>query len=182
MKPSLNRISMYAVVAAFAFVAGCHHQVASAPPAAKPPQPTATAPAPPPAVAKSTPSPAPTPAPSPSIDDLFNQNVKDAFFDYNKADIRTDAQSALLNDAEFLRSHPDVRFTIAGHCDDRGSEEYNLGLGDRRAAAAKRYLTNLGIDENRMQTVSYGKEKPFCMDHNEACWQQNRRGHFIMAK
>ena len=182
MKPSTNRLLMYAVVAAFAFTAGCHHQVASAPPAAKPPQPTAAAPAPPPAVAKTTPSPAPAPAPSPSIDELFQQNVKDAFFDYNKSDIRDDAKHALLNDAEFLRSHPDVRFTIAGHCDDRGSEEYNLGLGDRRAAAAKRYLANLGIDDNRMQTVSYGKEKPFCTQNDDSCWSQNRRDHLTMSQ
>ena len=71
---------------------------------------------------------------------------------------------------------------MEGHCDERGSTEYNLALGDRRAQAAKDFLVSLGIAADRMQTVSYGKERPFCMDHNEACWQQNRRAHFVLAK
>jgi peptidoglycan-associated lipoprotein len=122
------------------------------------------------------------PAASESLDQLFQEDVKDAFFDYNKWDIRSDSRQALLNDAEFLRSHPEVKFVIAGHCDERGSEEYNLGLGDRRATAAKDYLVNLGISSDRIQTTSYGKEKPFCTQEKESCWQQNRRDHLLMAQ
>jgi peptidoglycan-associated lipoprotein len=120
-------------------------------------------------------------APSPSIEELFQAAVKDAFFDYNTAEIRADARASLLKDAEFLNLHGDVRIAIEGHCDERGSEEYNLGLGQRRADAAKKYLVSLGIADDRIQTTSYGKERPFCTEHDEACWQQNRRGHFLLT-
>jgi peptidoglycan-associated lipoprotein len=130
-----------------------------------------------------TPAPvAEQPKPQPGLNELFEQNVKDAFFDFNKADIREDARAALTQTAEFLRSYPPVRVTIEGHCDERGSTEYNLGLGQRRAEAAKNYLISLGISASRMETVSWGKERPFCTEHNEECWQLNRRAHFIMAK
>jgi len=117
----------------------------------------------------------------PGIADLFSQNIKDAYYDFNKADVRADARDALTKDAEFLRSYPQVRVTIEGYCDERGSTEYNLGLGERRAQAAKNYLISLGISADRIDTVSWGKERPFCSEHTEACWQQNRRGHFVMA-
>ncbi|HVB98857.1 MAG TPA: peptidoglycan-associated lipoprotein Pal [Candidatus Dormibacteraeota bacterium] len=120
-------------------------------------------------------------APSATMAELFAQDVKDAFFDYNKADIRPDAQQALTQTAEFLRSHPGVDVTVEGHCDERGSLEYNLGLGQRRANAAKQFLVSLGISADRMTTMSWGKEHPFCTEHNETCWQQNRRAHFVMA-
>ncbi|MGA8145171.1 MAG: peptidoglycan-associated lipoprotein Pal [Candidatus Acidiferrales bacterium] len=125
---------------------------------------------------------APPPTGPAGIDQLFEQNVRDAFFDFNKADIRGDAREALTKDAEFLRSYPSVHVTIEGHCDERGSTEYNLGLGQRRAQAAKNYLVSLGISADRMDTVSWGKERPFCTESTEDCWQQNRRGHFVMAK
>jgi peptidoglycan-associated lipoprotein len=133
-------------------------------------------------VAAPPPPAAPAPPPQPSISDLFEQNVKDAYFDLDKADLRDDARAALTKDAEFLRSYPDVKVSIEGHCDDRGSEEYNLGLGQRRSDAAKNYLVSLGISTDRITTTSWGKEHPFCMDENEDCWQQNRRGHFVMAQ
>jgi peptidoglycan-associated lipoprotein len=117
----------------------------------------------------------------PGLTELFEQNVKDAFYDFNKADIREDARQALTRTAEFLRSYPQVKVTIEGHCDERGSTEYNLGLGERRAQAAKNYLISLGITAGRMETVSWGKERPFCTEHTEDCWQQNRRAHFVMA-
>lgn len=124
--------------------------------------------------------PAEAPAPAgPSLSELFDQNIKDAFFDFNKSDIREDAREALTKDAEFLRSYPDIRVTIEGHCDERGSTEYNIGLGERRAQAAKNYLVSLGIAASRIDTVSWGKEHPFCTEHDEACWQQNRRAHFV---
>jgi len=121
-------------------------------------------------------------ASAPSDEELFNQNVKDAFFDYDKSDIRPDAQQALLADAAFLQQHPNMRFTIEGHCDERGSTEYNLGLGDRRATAAKDFLVQQGVSADRIRTISYGKEKPFCNGHDEQCWQQNRRGHLVFQR
>jgi peptidoglycan-associated lipoprotein len=116
-----------------------------------------------------------------SMSELFEQNVRDAYFDFNKSDIRADAQAALRKDAEFFRSYPQVRVTIEGHCDDRGSTEYNIGLGERRAQATKNYLVSLGISAERMDTVSWGKERPFCTEQTEECWQQNRRAHFVAA-
>lgn len=126
--------------------------------------------------------PAPAPAPQPSLSELFEQNVKDAFFDLDKSDLREDARAALTKDAEFLRSYPQVKVSIEGHCDERGSTEYNLGLGQRRAEAAKNYLISLGIPADRMETTSWGKERPFCTEHDESCWQQNRRAHFVLSK
>ena len=118
----------------------------------------------------------------PSMQELFDKSVKDAFFDYDKADIRTDARDALSQTAQFLRSYPQLKVVLEGHCDERGSTEYNLALGDRRAASAKQFLVSLGITADRMETVSYGKERPFCSASTEECWQQNRRAHFVMAK
>jgi peptidoglycan-associated lipoprotein len=117
-----------------------------------------------------------------SDEELFNQNIKDAYFDYDKYDVRADAQQALAADAQFLNAHPNIRFTIEGHCDERGSTEYNLGLGDNRANAAKQFLVQQGVAADRIRTISYGKEKPFCTEHNEQCWQQNRRAHLAMQK
>ena len=128
------------------------------------------------------PLPAPPPAAQATVDELFRTNVKDAFFDYDQSDIRTDARDALARTAEFLRSHPEIRVVIEGHCDERGSTEYNLGLGDRRAQAVRQFLISLGVSADRMETVSLGKERPFCTSSTEDCWQQNRRGHFVMAR
>ena len=118
----------------------------------------------------------------PTMQELFEREVKDAYFDYDKADIRADARDNLSQTAQFLRSYPQMKIVIEGHCDERGSTEYNLALGDRRAAAAKQFLASLGISADRMETVSYGKERPFCTASNEACYTQNRRAHIIMAK
>src|SRR5262245_29426743 len=123
----------------------------------------------------------PPPASS-SVDDMFLKEVQDAYFDLDKADIRSDGRAALAKSADFLRNYPQVKVVVEGHCDERGSTEYNLALGDRRAAAVKQYLVSLGIGQDRISTVSYGKEKPFCMESIETCWQKNRRGHFVMAK
>jgi peptidoglycan-associated lipoprotein len=128
------------------------------------------------------PAPPAAAAPSPSLAELFNQNVRDAFFDFDKSNIRPDARDALSRDAEFLRSHSEINVTIEGHCDERGSIEYNLGLGQRRADAAKEFLVSLGVGAERMKTMSWGKEHPFCTEHNETCWQENRRAHFVMAQ
>src|SRR5258707_11982102 len=125
--------------------------------------------------------PPPPPPQGPSEDELFLREVRDAYFDYDKADIRPDARTALSATADFLKRHPSIKATIEGHCDERGSTEYNLGLGDRRANAVKQYLVSLGVSADRLNTVSFGKEKPFCMESVEACWQQNRRGHFVKS-
>jgi peptidoglycan-associated lipoprotein len=121
----------------------------------------------------------PAPTPKPSFNDLFTQEVHDAFFDLDKADIRADAQQVLQQDAAFLKQYPEARVTIEGYCDERGSTEYNLALGQRRANAVKEYLVSLGIPAANLSTTSYGKEKQFCTEHNETCWQENRRGHLV---
>jgi len=134
-------------------------------------------------VTVAAPAPPPVEKPAgPSIDELFTKEVRDAYFDLDKADLRPDAREALSKTADFLKNYPSVKVNIEGHCDERGSTEYNLALGDRRAAAVKQFLVSQGISADRMSTVSFGKEKPFCMESNEACWQQNRRGHFVMAR
>jgi peptidoglycan-associated lipoprotein len=119
----------------------------------------------------------PAPQANPTEEELFNQSVKDIFFDYDKYDVRADQQSAVQADATFLNQHSNINITLEGHCDERGSTEYNLALGDNRANAAKNALVQAGVAANRIKTISYGKEKPFCTEHTEACWQQNRRGH-----
>jgi peptidoglycan-associated lipoprotein len=107
--------------------------------------------------------------------------LKDAFFDYDKSDLRDDARTALAADADWLKKNRTIQFLIEGHCDERGTSEYNLALGDRRANAAKEYLVSLGVDASRIRTVSYGKERPFCNQSSEDCWQQNRRAHFLVT-
>jgi len=131
------------------------------------------------------PPPRPPAPPKPVEEDIqtsFNNRVRDVYFDYDKSDVRPDAVPVLQANGEWLRAKPQANIVIEGHCDERGSAEYNLGLGDRRATAAKEYLVSLGIDGNRIRTISYGKEKPVCSEHNEDCWQQNRRGHFVLAR
>ena len=131
-----------------------------------------------------TPASAPPPPPTTNVTDeqLFSQNVKDVYFDYDKADVRGDQQSSVQADAQFFGQHSNMNFTVEGHCDERGSTEYNLALGDQRASAVKSALTAAGVNASRIKTISYGKEKPFCTESNEACWQQNRRGHLVYQK
>ncbi len=130
------------------------------------------------------PPPPPPPAPQPvaqSLDKLFSENIHDAFFDFDSWVIRPDAQQALVGDADWLKQNPNVDIIIEGHCDQRGSAEYNMGLGDRRANAARKYLVALGVDASRIRTISYGKEKPFCTETTSDCYQQNRRAHLVMS-
>ncbi len=128
------------------------------------------------------PPPPPPPPPGPTEEELFSQNVKDVYFDYDKADIRADQQSSVQADVNFLKQHPSIHFTIEGHCDERGSIEYNVALGDKRANSTKEALIAAGVQGDLIHSVSYGKEKPFCTEHNEECWQQNRRAHFVYQK
>lgn len=113
-------------------------------------------------------------------ENAFEQAVKPIFYDYDSYEVRPDAQSTIQADANFLNQHPNVKVVVGGYCDERGSTEYNLALGENRANAAKQALVNAGISPDRLRTVSYGKEKSFCSEHNEACWQQNRRAQFTL--
>jgi peptidoglycan-associated lipoprotein len=137
------------------------------------------------ATTRVTVTPAPPPPPPPptiSEEELFSQNVKDIYFDYDKSDIRADMQSAMAGDIAFLTQHPNIHFEVGGYCDERGSTEYNLALGDSRANSVKNALVQGGVNAANITTRSYGKEKPFCTEHTEACWQENRRGHFVYQK
>jgi peptidoglycan-associated lipoprotein len=119
------------------------------------------------------------------IQDLLNR-IQDAYFDYDKHTIRADAQKTLADDAhtlaEILKQYPDYKLTVEGYCDERGSDEYNMALGDARAKQAKEYLVNLGIPATQLKTVSYGKERPVCTEHDESCWQKNRRAHITQEQ
>ena len=171
--------------------AGCHKKV---PPVAPTPPP----PPPPPVVPVTPPPPPPppppvvTPPPRPLTEDeifarksLADLNAErplaDVFFDLDKSEIRDDARTSLQKDADWMKRWTSTQITLEGHCDSRGSAEYNLGLGSRRAAAVKDYLVNLGVSTGRVTVVSKGKEQPFCSEENESCWQQNRRGHFVIT-
>ena len=134
------------------------------------------------ATARVTVEAAPVQAVSQTDEEMFAANVKDIFFDYDSYAIRGDAQQQIAADAAFLKQHPNWRFTIEGHCDERGSTEYNLALGDSRANATRDALVQNGVPAGSIKTISYGKEKPFCNESNEACWQQNRRAHFVLTK
>ena len=117
-----------------------------------------------------------------TLDEEFRAGVQDAFFDYDTYDVRNDAAAVLARDASFLVSHPDIKVVIGGYCDERGSNEYNLALGQNRADAAKNALVTAGVAGGRIRVVSYGKEKPFCTESTEECWQQNRRAGFTMDR
>jgi peptidoglycan-associated lipoprotein len=175
--------------------AGCSKKaVTKAPPPPTPAAAPATARNTPPAqsarqVARQTPS-AVTPA-AQRVPDAKTQarieellaRIQDAYFDYNKHELRPDALNTLASDSRELRDiisrYPSYRLTIEGYCDERGSSEYNLALGDARAKAAKDYLVGVGISQDQLKVVSYGKEKQVCDEHNESCWQKNRRIHIL---
>jgi peptidoglycan-associated lipoprotein len=130
-------------------------------------------------------APAPPP-PKISLSERLSMDVQDAFFDYDKSDIRDEARATLTRNSDalkaILRDFPAASIQIEGHCDERGSAEYNLGLGDRRAAAAKEFLVQLGVSADRLKTISQGKERPQCTESNEACYQKNRRAHFVSGQ
>ena len=133
-------------------------------------------------VTVTSPPPPPVTQSTATEEELFARTVKDIYFDYDQYDVRSDQQSAMQGDIAFLKEHATVRILIEGHCDERGSTEYNLALGDNRATAVRNALVQGGIAADRVRTISYGKERPFCTQSNEACWQQNRRGHFVYQK
>lgn len=177
--------SLKCIATAFIFtlaLTGCRHAVTTAKAPQVPPTP-AVEPAAAPAVKPATPAANPVIAKKPELTDeqLFAQNVKDIFFSYDNADVRGDEQTALSHDAAFLANHPAVKVVIEGHCDERGSDEYNLSLGESRADKIKNGLIREGVSSDRIKVISYGKERPFCSSaENDACWQQNRRAHFAL--
>ena len=119
-----------------------------------------------------------------TIQELLNR-IQDAYFDYDKHTLRPDAETALKRDAQTLsdiiRQYPDFKLTVEGHCDARGSEEYNIALGDRRAKAAEGFLASMGIPNGQLTIISFGKDRPVCTDNGESCWQRNRRAHLTAA-
>jgi peptidoglycan-associated lipoprotein len=176
---------------------GCHKKAAMAAPPPPPPAPTRESPPPPPPERPQPPAPvASTPEPPPAppavvertqqtLADYLNR-LLDAYFDYDKAELRSDAQTALnRNSSELillLKEFPNTKFVLEGDCDERGSAEYNLVLGERRAAAAKEFLTQIGVPEGHLTTISYGKERQVCTESTEECWQKNRRAHLSVAQ
>lgn len=186
--------SLLALAFAIALTTACHSKT---PPSLPPPPPPAAAPAP-----LGTPPPAPpraaTPAPvrpsnaAPTAEELFAREsvdqlnsqhpLSDAFFDYDSSTLRDDARTALKTDAAWLEKWRTTDIRIDGHCDERGTAEYNLALGQRRAQAVQAYLVSLGVDSKRILVNSLGKESPFCTSaENDTCWSQNRRGHFSIT-
>ena len=165
----------------------------------KQPETPAATPTPPPPVEKTTPAPPPPPKPAPPAptppalteDEIFARttleelNAKrplgDVFFKYDSIEITSDGQAALQKNSEFLKRWPTTKVMVEGHADSRGTNEYNLALGERRAAAVRDYLVSLGLDAGRASIVSKGEEQPQCGDENEGCWQKNRRGTFIFT-
>jgi peptidoglycan-associated lipoprotein len=115
-----------------------------------------------------------------NVADLFNQNVQTVYFDFDKSNIRPDQLARVEANASWLKEHRDVKFTIEGGCDERGSAEYNLGLGDRRANQVKESLIREGVDPSVIKTISYGKERPVCRESSEQCYQKNRRAGFVI--
>ena len=188
----LRILSGIALIALGLSGVACKKKVAAAPPPASPAH-TASAPAQPAAQPAAQPPRSEQAATQPrypdaktlaTIEQLMSR-IEDAYFDYDKHSIRPDAEKALRADAttlgDIIRQYPDFRMTIEGHCDERGSEEYNIALGDARAKAVHEFLATSGVPEAQMRLISYGEDKPFCTDHNESCWQQNRRAHLVAS-
>jgi peptidoglycan-associated lipoprotein len=155
--------------------AGCSRRRDAEPPT-PPPAPVETTPTPPPP----SPPPAPTPEPTPPPPQITTSDFRPVFFDYDSYSLRDDARAALDSNAKLLRDNAAIVITIEGHADERGTSEYNQALGERRAQAARDYLTSAGIPASRIQIISYGKERPFDPGHDESAWAQNRRAHTVV--
>lgn len=184
--------SLLPIISLALLLAGCPKRpamtAATAPPplppaAAAPPTPAAPVPAPAPAPVApapvAPPTAAPTPAPAPPKEYRSNAALNQIFFAFDKADIRPDDAKTLAASAAYLKANPNQLLLIEGHCDERGTSEYNLALGERRAKAAQNYLVSNGVEASRITTISYGKERPSCTERNEACWAKNRNDTFL---
>ncbi len=115
------------------------------------------------------------------LDPAAKEIFVDVHFDYNKSDIRTSERPILEKVAGYMKGHPQLMIKVEGHCDERGSNEYNMALGERRALSIRSYIASLGIAPEKIYTISYGEERPLCTESNESCWAKNRRGHFLLA-
>jgi peptidoglycan-associated lipoprotein len=187
----IRRFELCATFVLLAALSGtaCHHNPKPQPPPAPAPPapPPATTPTPPPP--PPPPTPAPTPAPteeeifkSKSLDQLNSEKpLGDVFFAYDATDLTDQSRATLQKDVEWLKKWTTTKVMVEGHADSRGTNEYNLALGERRADAVRDYLVSLGVPTERITIVSKGEEQPFCTEDNETCWQQNRRGHFIVT-
>ena len=163
-------IALLLVIPGLLFTVGCQKKTVT----------QAKAPAPAPAAAAPA---AKQPAPAAAVKPAETSGMimqEDIFFEFDKSTLTPAAQDNLMRKAAWLRENPDVTVTIEGHCDERGTNEYNLALGDRRADSAKSFLVDLGIASSRMTTISYGEERPLCMQQTEECWAKNRRDHFVL--
>lgn len=192
MKKTYQLAMSFSLGAMLIFGVSCAKKKVATAPAAPAPQVVAEKQAAPAPQQRSEIRPAAPEAPPPSrypdaatrarIEELLAR-IQDAYFDYDKHILRNDAEKTLQADANelttILKQYPDYRLTVEGHCDERGSAEYNMGLGEARAKAAKEYLTTLGIPGEQLATVSYGKEKPVCSENTEECYQKNRRAHIV---
>jgi len=168
----LRLVALATVVAATLLMVGCAKKAVEEPPA---PAPAPAQPAPTP-----TPPATPEPTPTPPAPELTSSDFQPVFFDYDSYTLRDDARSALDNNAGLLRDNSGASITIEGHCDERGTVEYNQALGEKRAQAARDYLVSAGISASRMRVVSYGKERPFDPGHDEAAWAKNRWAQFVL--
>jgi peptidoglycan-associated lipoprotein len=168
---------------------GCRHAKTATAPAVVPPKAMVSATVPETRVASPAedfkgPATAPEPTPDPATETLLAEKngwIRDAFFPYDSAMITSESQENLGATAQWLRNHRAYHVMIEGHCDERGTEQYNLALGEKRAYDAKEYLSILGIDGRRLSTISYGKEKPFDQGHDETAWSKNRRAHVVLT-
>jgi peptidoglycan-associated lipoprotein len=187
----MRRFAVCAVVLTAVTVAACHHNPKPQPPApapAAPPPPAATTPTPPPP--PPPPPPAATPAP-PTEDEIFRNKtleqlnaekpLTDTLFAYDSTELTAESRAAIQKDVDWMKRWSSTKVMVEGHADSRGTNEYNLALGERRADAVRDYMVSLGIATDRVTIVSKGEEQPFCSEETEACWQQNRRGHFIVT-
>jgi peptidoglycan-associated lipoprotein len=186
----MRRFPFFVLILVAVFAAACHKNKAPVARSMPPPAPPAASGAPPPRPPEPVPEPAGVPAEpsredsiaSASLDDLNrNPPLKPVMFDYDSADISAEGQQVLNANAALLKKYSTWTITIEGHCDERGTAEYNLALGERRAVAARAYLVSLGISADRLRTVSYGKEFPFEPGHDEAAYAKNRRAHFVIT-
>ena len=181
------------VVGLLAFAGACGNKKApAAPPPAPPaqPAPVSTPPPPPPPPQPSSPT-VPVPPPTPTDAEIFarmslaelnnSHPLDDIYFEFDKSDLGQPARASLQKDADWLRKWTSTKVTVEGHADSRGTNEYNLALGERRASAVRDYLATLGVPAARVMVVSKGEEEPVCREENEACWAKNRRGHFIIT-
>lgn len=192
MPRSLRPISLVLIAGVVMTVMACGKKPPVVPPPPPPPPPPVVAsPPPPPPPPPPQPAPVPPPPAPPTEEEIFarmslmelneRKPLENVFFDYDKSDLTDTARSSLQKDADWMKRWSSTSVTIEGHADSRGTNEYNLALGERRASATRDYLVSLGVPATRLSTVSKGEEQPFCQEENETCWSQNRRGHFIVT-